>query len=477
MNQETAAALAATVDMTIGGAGVAAPGTFGVVNPSTGEVFANAPRADKAVLDTALSDNAQAFESWRQDDAARRSYLDKAADAVAAATDDIAALISAEQGKVLTTAKHEVRTAVAWLRYYASLELPREIVQDNARGFSEVVRDPLGVVAAITPWNFPISLAMWKIAPALRAGNTVLLKPSPYTPLSSLRLGQALRDVLPPGVLNVVTGLDELGPWLTAHPVPRKISFTGSIETGKRVAAAAAADLKRVTLELGGNDPAIVLDDADVDAIADELFWGAFTNSGQICLAIKRVYAPQNRYQEVVDALVARAEQAVIGDPFDPASTMGPVSNRPQLDLVSELVSEAVEGGAVAASGGRRLEGNGFFYAPTILRDVSDGARIVDIEQFGPALPVVPYTDVDEVVGRINAGHYGLTATVWGSDADRAEAIARRLEYGTVSVNTHSGGIGPHLPFGGHKWSGLGVENGPWGLHGFTDLKLVHRKK
>ena len=345
----------------------------------------------------------------------------------------------------------------------------------DRRTVAEVVHRPLGVVAAITPWNYPIALALWKIAPALRAGNTMVLKPSPYTPLATLDLGRLLAEVLPPGVLNVVSGPDPLGARMVAHPTPRKISFTGSAATGRRVAAAAAAGLKRLTLELGGNDAAIVLDDADPDAIADRLFWGAFANNGQMCMAVKRVYVAQPRYQAVVDALAARAAAVRVGNGSQKASQLGPISNRAQFDRVADLVRDALAHGAVAAAGGQPLRRPGYFYAPTILSGVSDGVRVVDEEQFGPVLPVIGYRDEDEAVRRANGTDYGLTASVWSPDTDRAAAVAARLDAGQVSINVHAGAVRPDLPFSGHKASGLGVENGLWGLYGYTDLQVVSR--
>jgi acyl-CoA reductase-like NAD-dependent aldehyde dehydrogenase len=463
------------LSMTINGAPAPTASVFGVVNPATVEVFAQAPACGRGQLDEAMTAAQTAYQAWRADDKARRVFLGEMADALHAAADRLAPVLTAEQGKPLGDARTEVGGAVAWLRYYADLETPHEVVQDDERGFVEVVRRPLGVVAAITPWNFPIALAAWKVAPALRAGNTVVLKPSPFTPLTTLALGEIWREVLPPGVLNVVSGPDPLGAWMTAHPTPRKISFTGSTATGKKVAAAAADDLKRVTLELGGNDPAIVLDDADPEQIADSLFWGAFFNNGQVCAAVKRVYVHQRRHADLVAALVARAQAVRVGDGGQPDIQLGPINNRPQFDRVGELVRDALAHGAVAAAGGGPLDRPGYFFAPTILTGAAEGTRIVDEEQFGPAVPVIPYRDVDEVVERANGTTYGLTASVWSTDLDHAADIASKLDCGQVSVNVHAGAIRPDVPFGGHKWSGLGVENGPWGLHGFTDLHVLAR--
>jgi acyl-CoA reductase-like NAD-dependent aldehyde dehydrogenase len=402
--------------------------------------------------------------------------LRQAAAVLLGASQDLAPVLTAEQGKPTSDANLEIFAAGMWLQYYADLEFPREVIQDDDSAFVEVVRRSLGVVAAITPWNFPITLASWKIAPALLAGNTMVLKPSPFTPLTTLKIGELLRDVFPPGVFNVVSGGDGLGSWMTSHPVPRKVSFTGSVATGKKVAAAAAPDLKRVTLELGGNDPAILLDDVDPAEVADRVYRFAFANNGQICSAIKRVYVPERIYDEVVDALATHAKAAKVGNGADPDTELGPINNRPQFDRVSELVADAMKGGARAAAGGKAIDGPGNFFEPTILADVSDGTRIVDEEQFGPALPVIAYRDVEDAVERANATHFGLSGSVWSGDPDRAAAIAERLECGTAWVNTHLA-LAPHQPFGGAKWSGLGVENGTWGLYGFTELQVLHRPK
>jgi acyl-CoA reductase-like NAD-dependent aldehyde dehydrogenase len=464
------------VTMTIGGEAVPTAATFDVVNPATGAVLAGAPECTQEQLDAAMDSAAKAHRDWRSDEGARRQALRAVADVLEASADELAPILTAEQGKPRREAKREVRGAAAWCRYFAGLEVPREVIQDDERALVEVLRRPLGVVAAITPWNFPVTLASWKIAPALLAGNTMVLKPSPFTPLSSLRLGELLRAVLPPGVLNVVSGGDQLGAWMTSHPVPRKISFTGSVATGKRVAAAAAPDLKRVTLELGGNDPAILLDDVDPEAVADGLFWAAFANNGQVCSAIKRVYVPEALYGPVVDALAERARAVRVGDGADEATQLGPVNNRPQFERVAELVDDALRGGARAVAGGAARAGQGYFFEPTILADVSDGTRIVDEEQFGPALPVIAYRDLDDAVERANATHFGLSGSVWSGDPDRGAEVAARLECGTAWCNTHLV-LQPSQPFGGAKWSGLGVENGPWGLLGFTEIQVLYRAR
>jgi acyl-CoA reductase-like NAD-dependent aldehyde dehydrogenase len=363
-----------------------------------------------------------------------------------------------------------------WFRYFAGLEVGPEVVQDDATAYAEIVRRPLGVVSAITPWNFPVLLAAWKLAPALLAGNTVVLKPSPYTPLTTLALGAAVRDCLPAGVLNVVSGRDPLGAAMTSHPIPRKISFTGSIPTGKRVAAAAADDLKRVTLELGGNDPAILLADVDPAAITEKLFQCSFSNSGQICSAIKRIYVHESRYNEVVEALTERVRAARVGDGFEEGVELGPIQNAPQYARVSSLVAAALDSGATATTGGQQRSGPGYFYEPTVLIGAADDSPIVVEEQFGPALPIMSFRKVEDAVARANSTQHGLGASVWGQDVERAADVAAQINSGSVWVNTHMA-VAPNLPFGGAKWSGLGVENGPWGYVAFTELQLVMRAK
>jgi acyl-CoA reductase-like NAD-dependent aldehyde dehydrogenase len=464
------------VSMIIGGERRAAQGSFGVVNPATGEVHAEAPECTRDQLDEAFDAAAKAQIGWKADEGARREALRAAADVLFGAGEVLGPILTAEQGKPLGAAKGEVLGAGVWLKYFADLEMPREVIQDDAKVFAEVVRRPMGVVAAITPWNFPVILASWKIGPALRAGNTLVLKPSPFTPRSTLKMVELLNEVLPPGVLNVVSGGDELGRWMTSHPTPRKISFTGSVATGKHVAAAAAPDLKRVTLELGGNDAAIVLDDADAASVAEGLFAGAFANCGQVCSAIKRIYVPESLHDDVVEILTEKAAATKVGDGMDPTSEMGPINNRPQFDRVKELVADALAQGATATTGGAPVDGPGYFFPPTVLTGISEGTRIVDEEQFGPAIPVITYRDLDDAVARANATSFGLSGSVWSADPDRAAAVAEQLECGTAWVNTHLA-MAPHQPFGGFKWSGVGVENGPWGLAAFTEVQVQHRAK
>lgn len=461
------------MDMTIDGRSVPARDHFDVVNPATGDVYDRAPVCTASQLDQAMDAAEKAQREWRLDEDLRRERLQELSAAVMDAAPELAEILAHENGKTLDLGGVEAMAGAAWLDYYANLEREREVVRDDDRAHSEIVRRPLGVVAAITPWNVPVAMAFFKLAPALRAGNTMVLKPSPFTPMSSLRIGEIARDILPPGVLNVVTGGDELGAWMTRHPVPRKISFTGSVETGKHVYRSAADDLKRVTLELGGNDAAIVLADADPAEIADALFWGAFWNNGQGCILIKRLYAPRSIYDEVVEAISETAKKVIVGDPFAEDTQLGALANRPQFERVCALVEDSLQNGAKATAGGKPVDGHGLYYQPTILAGARDGMRIVDEEQFGPALPVIAYDDVDEVIDHVNAGTYGLGGSVWSADSERATELARRLDVGTAWVNSHAV-LATNVPFGGVKWSGIGVEHGPWGLNDLSSIQVVH---
>jgi acyl-CoA reductase-like NAD-dependent aldehyde dehydrogenase len=458
--------------MTIDGKSVKGSKTTGVINPAIGKVFAEVPDCTTAELDQAMDAAQRAFPAWSRDVATRRKVLNECATALQN-PEGLARMLTLEQGKPLDKAGQEIMGTSMWCAYTAMLDLPNEVIQNNAQGRIEIHRKPLGVVAAITPWNYPLMLGMWKIAPALLAGNTIVLKPSPFTPITTLMLGEILRDIVPPGVLNVISGGDELGSWMTSHPTPRKISFTGSVATGKKVAAAAAPDLKRVTLELGGNDAAIVLSDVDLATVAPKIFWGAMENSGQICSAIKRVYVPEQMYAPMLEMLGELAKGVKVGDGLEAGTQMGPINNRPQFERVTELVEDAKKHGAKIVSGGARVGSEGYFFAPTIVGNISDGVRLVDEEQFGPALPIIPYKDVDDAVRRANATHYGLSGSVWSKDSNRGAEVAAQLECGSAWVNQHLA-IAPNLPFGGAKWSGIGVENGPWGLLGFTEIQVVN---
>ncbi|MGW6536182.1 aldehyde dehydrogenase family protein [Streptomyces sp. NPDC055051] len=452
-------------------------GRFPVVDPATGETFAEAPDQRPEELDGVVDRARQAWYGWRSDPAARAAALCVAADAVEAAGGELAPLLTREQGKPLAESYAEVARTAARLRYFAGLTPRTRRIDDGRPVRSEVRWRPLGPVAAIVPWNFPLQLAAAKFAPALAAGNTVVLKPSPYTPLATRLLGSVLAAVLPEDVLTVVTGREPLGARLASHPGIRHVTFTGSVPTGRAVAGAASASLARVTLELGGNDAAVLLDDVDVERVADRLFWAAFRNCGQVCMAVKRVYAPVRLHAEVVEALAERAKSVTVGPGLDPGTLLGPVNNAAQLARVERVIARALADGGRAAAGGRRLDGPGLaghFFAPTILTDVPADSPVVTGEQFGPVLPVLPYRDVDEAVEAANGTGFGLGGSVWGTDLDRAEAVAGRLDCGTAWINHHAE-LSLAQPFAGVKDSGVGIAGGPWGLYGNLRPFVVHR--
>ncbi|GAB2725815.1 aldehyde dehydrogenase family protein [Kitasatospora kifunensis] len=455
-----------------------APGSagerFAVIDPATGEAFDEAPDQQPQELDAVVDRAHQAWRSWRSDPVARTSALLAAADAVEAAEADLAPLLTREQGKPLAESSAEIARTAARLRYFAELDAGPQPITDGRPVRSEIRWRSLGPVAAIVPWNFPLQLASAKFAPALAAGNTMVLKPSPFTPLATRLLASVLATALPDGVLTVVTGREPLGARLASHPGIRHVTFTGSIPTGRAVAQGAAASLARVTLELGGNDAAILLEDVAVERIADRLFWSAFRNCGQVCMAVKRVYAPARIYSEVVEALAQRAKSAVVGAGLDPGTQLGPVNNAPQLTRVERYTEQALAAGARAVAGGHRLDRPGYFFAPTILADVPCDSPVVTQEQFGPLLPVLPYGSLDEAVEAANDTGFGLGGSVWGTDLDRAEAVADRLECGTVWINHHAE-LSLAQPFAGTKESGVGVAGGPWGLYGNLRPFVVHR--
>jgi acyl-CoA reductase-like NAD-dependent aldehyde dehydrogenase len=462
--------------MTIDGLPVSSPDTLTVINPATGEVFAEVPDCTREQLEVAMHSAQRAFGGWKDDYEKRRAVMYACADALEANAERLGRLATLEQGMPLAAGIAGVVGAARNFRYYADLDIPRLTVQDDDAALVEVVRRPIGVIAAIKPWNVPIGMAVNTIAPAFRAGCTVVLKPSPFTPVVTVAMGEVLRELIPAGVLNVVSGGNELGQWMTEHPVPRGVSFTGSIATGKKVNVSAASDLKRVLLELGGNDAAIVLDDADPADVAEKLFWPAFRNSGQICMAVKRVFVPEELERPVVEALAAKARSVKVGNGLDEGVELGPINNRPQFERVKGLVAEAIADGAVAAAGGHPIEGDGYFFEPTILTNLAEGSRIVDEEQFGPALPILTYRTVPEAIERANATNYGLGASVWSADPLRAAEVAEKLEAGTVWVNTHMQ-LTHDAPFTGIKHSGLGSEMGLWSIDAYTDPQTVFRTR
>jgi acyl-CoA reductase-like NAD-dependent aldehyde dehydrogenase len=458
-------------------AGITALDGREILDPATGEVVGRAPVGSVEDRDAAVARARAAQPSWgARPDEERVDLLRRAADAIEAAAEPLAELLSREQGKPLNgpNARFEVGACAGWLRATAATELPGGIVLDDADTHAELHYRPVGVVGAIGPWNWPMMITMWQVAPALRMGNTVVVKPSEYTPLSVLALMEVINSGLPADVLTAVAGRRDLGERLAGHPDVDKLMFTGSTATGRAIIRSSADTVKRLTLELGGNDAGVVLPDVDPRAVAQDLFWGAFINTGQTCAALKRLYVHTDVYDEVCAALVEVAQAMPMGRGLDEQNVLGPLQNRAQYDVVARLVDAARDSGAKILIGGDPdPDAPGHFYPVTLVADVDDDNPLVAEEQFGPALPIVRYEDVDRAVEMANALDVGLGASVWSSDRDAARAVAARLEAGTVWINSH-GGVHPMIPFGGVKKSGYGLEFGVEGLKAVAVPQVIN---
>src|SRR5215813_1248431 len=460
----------------IGGKLVEGAGTLDVINPATGRVLTTAPRADRTQLEQAVAAAKTAFPSWTATPLrVRGGLLVKLADALEAERSDLARLLTQEQGKPLPQSQWEIAQSIGTIRYFAALDLPTMVLKEDTTQKVVRLHKPLGVVAAITPWNFPVILLIFQVAPALLAGNTVVAKPAPTTPLTTLRFGELCARVLPAGVVNVIVDQNDLGTALTSHPNVAKVAFTDSTATGKKVMASAAGTLKRLTLELGGNDAAIVLEDADPKEVAPKIYAAATFLSGQACIAIKRLYVHDSKYDAFCDELRKLARETVVGDGLDPDTQMGPIQNQAQFEKVKGFLEDARQNGKIVAGGGV-LEREGYFVKPTIVRDIPDNARLVREEQFGPALPVLRYSDIDEVIARANDTEYGLGGSVWSSDRNRAFGVATRINAGTIWVNKHLD-LGPDTPYADAKQSGIGTELGREGLEEFTQATVINVAK
>ncbi len=460
----------------INGRFVPGTSTMEVINPATGKVLAICPRSDEQQLNQAVAAAKAAFPAWaRLSFEARRAKILAVAGALEARIAEFAQLLTSEQGKPLADAMGEIGGSVYILRTLAAMDLQPEVLMEDAKEKVVAHRTPLGVVAAITPWNYPVSILMVKVAPALLAGNTVVAKPAPTTPLTSLLFAEICNEHLPPGVFNIITDQNDLGGVLTKHPDVAKVSFTGSTATGKKVMESAASSLKRITLELGGNDAAIVLDDVDPKEVAAKLFAGAMINSGQVCLAIKRIFVHDSQYDAICAELAKLAEAAVVGDGMKEGTQFGPLQNKKQFERVRELIADARRTGKIVA-GGKVSEGGGYFIQPTIVRDIADDARLVCEEQFGPVVPVLRYSNIDDAIARANSTSYGLGGTVWAKDPERGMQVAMKVDSGIMWVNQH---MNVHFdkPAGGSKQSGMGQELGLEGLREFTQNHVVYLAK
>jgi acyl-CoA reductase-like NAD-dependent aldehyde dehydrogenase len=447
--------------------------SFDVIDPATASPLARCPEAGPDQLDRAVSAACRAFETWsRLPFKERRERLVSFARAIHERIDELAPLLTRETGKPLAASRAEISYAPVQVEKLTSIEIPSEVLRDDGAGRIELRYRPLGVAGIITPWNVPAAIAMGRIIQALYTGNTAIAKPSPYAPLTLLKIGDLARNILPDGVLNVLAGGPALGSAMTAHPGIDKISFTGSVPTGKKVLAGGAATMKRVTLELGGNDPAIALDDVDIAGAAPKLFWAAFANCGQICVAVKRLYVHDSVYEPMCQRLAEMARSVKVGNGLEPGVEIGPIQNAMQYERVLGILDDTKRRGARILVGGHALEGPGYFIAPTIVADIAEGTRLVDEEPFGPILPVLRFSDVDDAVRRANQTRYGLGGSVWTKNLERGAAIAARLEVGTAWVNQHVTPE-PSIPFGGAKESGFGREYAALGLKSYMEAQVI----
>ncbi len=445
-----------------------------VVNPATEEVIGQVPACGQAELDKAVAAARAAFGSWKKTPIEeRRAAMKAISKVISDNSEELYRLLTSEQGKPHQQAQGEIMGAAYMMATQSELSLDDVMTKDDEKESIRTRRVPVGVVGGIVPWNFPVSMAVQKIGPAILSGCTIILKPSPFTPLTTLRIAELIADVAPPGVINIITGEDSLGPLITSHPDIDKITFTGSTATGKKIMEGASADLKRITLELGGNDASIVMPDADPKKVAEQLFWSSFTNAGQICIAAKRVYIHEDIYDELSQAIADYAKNVVVGDGAEQGTGVGPIQNKKQYDRVLELIEDAKENGYKFLLGGDTdPSGSGYFVPLTILDNPPEDARIVAEEQFGPVMPLMKFSSEDEVIERANNSDYGLAGAVWSADEAKAVEIAEKLETGTVWVNQFLK-LTPHTPFAGHKQSGFGAEYGIEGLKEFTYPQVI----
>lgn len=442
------------------------------INPATGKVAARLPQSSLIDLENAITRANEALPHWSSDWNARKRALSQCSNEILNQDAAIAELIVLEQGKPLSQALSEVRYAAAQFKQYAEVDLLDREIGESKKNKVWLRQKPIGVAGLITPWNFPVGTPSVKLAPALTMGNTVVLKPSPIASLAPIRLAEILNDVLPDGVLNIVVGGDELGEAMARHPCIHKLSLTGSTKTGCKAMSAAGSSLKRLTLELGGNDPAIILPDADPEEVARPIIQAAFRNSGQVCSAIKRLYLPTELRDAVFETLIDSISQYKMGNGLDPEVNFGPLSHIGALSRVERLVKDAISKGGKILCGGLKSQRSGYFYPPTLVSDVDNGIALVDEEQFGPVLPLITYNDIEEAIEKANDSPFGLSASVWTSNSDKGLAVANQLVAGRVGVNGHKR---PDIlaPFGGFKKSGIGRELGEWGLSAMSEMQVI----
>ncbi len=449
-----------------------------VVNPANEEVIGQVPACGADQLDAAVAAARAAFKTWKNTSFEERQAACMAiSGAIKENADELFRLLTSEQGKPHEQAKGEIYGAAGMSAAQATLKLEDVVNEDSDARLSRTRRVPVGVVGGIVPWNFPVMMAIQKIIPALMSGCTIVLKPSPFTPLTTLRIAELIADKVPAGTVNIITGEDSLGPLITGHPDIDKITFTGSTATGKKIMEGASADLKRITLELGGNDASIVMPDADPKKVAEQLFWASFSNAGQICVAAKRIYIHEDIYDELSAAIAEYAKTVKVGDGSEQGTGVGPIQNKKQYDRVIELIEDAKDNGYQFLTGGDvDPSGTGYYVPISILDNPPEDARIVAEEQFGPVMPLMKFSTEEEVIARANNSEYGLAGAVWTADPDKGVEIAEQLETGTVWVNEYLH-LSPFAPFGGHKQSGFGAEYGLDGLKEFTYPQVITVKK
>jgi len=453
--------------------------TFDTLNPATGQVIAKMAEAGASDVDKAVKAARKALESapWKNVDAAERGrLLFKLAELVEKNAEELAALESLNCGKTITDSRGDMQGVVNTFRYYAGWadKIEGKTVPVRGNFLSYTLRQPVGVVGQIIPWNFPLLMLAWKWGPALACGNTVVLKPAEQTPLTALRVGElAIEAGFPPGVVNIVNGFGETtGAALVVHPEVDKIAFTGHVDTAKIIQKAAADSLKRTTFELGGKSPNVIFADADLENAVAGAFHAIYFHGGQCCTAGSRLFVEDKIHQDFVERMAEKAKQRKVGDPLDPTSEQGPQVSQEQMDKILGYVKLGEKQGARLMTGGQRIGDKGYFVEPTIFDNVKDDMAIAKDEIFGPVVSVLPFKKVDEVIQRANSTYYGLAAAVWTKDIDKAHVFAREVKAGTVWVNCYHV-VDTTTPFGGFKMSGQGRENGEAALEHYTETKTV----